>query len=224
MGTRYFSRSTFDFLGDLAANNDRAWFAENKRRYEDAVKDPALRFIEDFGPKLEKISPHFRATPRSLYRIHRDVRFSKDKRPYKTSAGLHFRHEQSKSAHAPGFYLHIEPGQVFLGIGLWRPESSALRAIREHIVEEPQAWKKASAAKGFRAHFELAGDRLARPPKGFDRDHPLVEDLKWKDYIGVKPLDEASVTSDSLPGDLAKAFRAGSPFMGFLCDALGVPF
>lgn len=224
MARRYFSRSIFDFLSDLAANNDRAWFAANQGRYEDALKDPALRLIEDFGPELAKISPHFRATPRSLYRIHRDVRFSKDKSPYKTSAGLHFRHERAKDAHAPGFYLHIQPGMVFLGIGIWRPDSATVRRVRERIVEAPDAWRKASSGKGFRAHFELAGDRLSRPPRGFDADHPLVEDLKWKDYVAVKTLDEAAVTSDALPRDLAKAFRAGSPFMGFLCDAVGVPF
>lgn len=224
MAGRYFSQGTFDYLEDLKRNNDRAWFAANKGRYDEVVRIPALRFIEDFGPELRTISPHFLATPRSLFRIHRDVRFSKDKRPYKTAAGIHFRHERRRSAHAPGYYLHIEPGEVFLGLGIWRPDAQALRSIREHLVERPEAWRKASGSKAFRSGFELAGDRLSRPPRGFDRDHPLVEDLKWKDYIAVRGLNEELVTSDTLPRELAKILKAGSPFMGFLCQALGVPF
>ena len=224
MADKYFSKATFDFLDDLKQNNNRAWFAEHKSRYEERLKDPALRLIEDFGPELEKISSHFLATPRSLFRIYRDVRFSKDKSPYKTATGIHFRHEQSKNAHAPGFYLHIERGDVFAGVGIWRPEATALRAIREHIVEDPAGWQQASTAKKFTLSFELAGDRLKRPPKGFDPEHPAIEELKWKDYIGVKQLPQSFVTGDALPKELAKTFEAGTPLMRFLCDALGVPF
>ena len=111
----YFTPKTFRFLKDLADNNDREWFAENKARYEDVVKEPALRFIHDFAAALRKVSPHFHAGPRSLFRIHRDTRFSKDKSPYKTAVGVHFRHERAKDAHAPGFYFHVAPGEVFLG-------------------------------------------------------------------------------------------------------------
>ena len=223
-GRRYFSKATFQFLKDLKQNNDRAWFADNKSRYEDHLKGPALRLIEDFGPELNKLSPHFMATPRSLFRIHRDTRFSKDKSPYKTAAGVHFRHEQSKNAHAPGFYLHIEPGEVFVGVGIWHPESPALRAIREHIVEDGAAWKRASRGKKFAETFELQGDHLKRPPKGFDPEHPLVEDLRRKDFIGVRPLTQSFVTDPNLPAELAKTYKAGLPLMRFLCDALDVPF
>ena len=101
-----FGPELFSFLEDLAANNDREWFAANKRRYEEHLLEPALAFIEDFAPRLEQISPHFRADPRpnggSLFRIYRDTRFSKDKTPYKTNVGIHFRHERAKDAHAPG--------------------------------------------------------------------------------------------------------------------------
>jgi uncharacterized protein (TIGR02453 family) len=220
----YFSQQTFRFLRDLAANNDRAWFAANKSRYDEHVKAPALKLIEDFAPRLEKISARFAATPRSLYRLHRDTRFSKDKSPYKTYAGIHFRHERAKDAHAPGFYLHVEPGSVFAGVGIWHPESDALRRIREHIVERPDGWKRASRAKSFTSTFELAGDRLTRPPKGFDPTSGLIEDLKWKDYIGVATLDERFVRGDALPAELAETFAAGTPLMRFLCDALDVSF
>lgn len=99
---KYFTRNTFRFMSELADNNDREWFAENKHRYEADIKDASLSFIEDFATHLKKLSPHFMAGPRSLFRIYRDVRFAKDKSPYKTHTGIHFRHEQSKSAHAPG--------------------------------------------------------------------------------------------------------------------------
>ena len=146
MADRYFTKASFAFLNELKANNDRAWFADNKPRYEALIKDPALRLIADFAPHLKKISPHFMATPRSLFRIYRDTRFSKDKTPYKTHTGIHFRHDRAKDAYAPGFYFHVAPGDVFVGCGIWHPESKPLRAIREHMVEDPKGWKKASTA------------------------------------------------------------------------------
>jgi uncharacterized protein (TIGR02453 family) len=224
VATACFTRDTFRFLKDLEKNNDREWFAAHKKRYEEHLKDPALRIIAAFAPELKKISPHFMATPRSLFRIHRDTRFSKDKSPYKTHVGIHFRHDRSKDAHAPGFYLHVEPGQAFVGVGIWHPDGGALRTIREHIVQEPAAWKRASRAKAFHSAFELSGDRLKRPPKGFDPEHPLIEDLKWKDYIGVAELPDSFVTDPGLPKALGRRFKAATPFMRFLCEALAVPF
>lgn len=222
--TPYFTPKTFAFLKDLAGNNDRAWFTENKARYEDHVKVPALRFIQDFGDTLRGISPHFSAGPRSLFRIHRDTRFSKDKRPYKTHTGIQFRHDQGGSVHAPGFYLHIEPGECFMGLGLWHPDGPTTRRIREAIVEDPAAWKRAAHGRKFTGTYEMSGDRLSRPPRGFDPDHPLVEDLKWKDYIGGRPLPQTFVTAPDLPTELGKLLAAGSDFMAFLCKAAGVPF
>ncbi|KPJ82869.1 MAG: hypothetical protein AMS19_06395 [Gemmatimonas sp. SG8_23] len=220
----YFDRRTFAFLKDLKANNDRAWFADNKHRYEDHVKAPALRLIEDFAPHLGKLSPHFMANPRSLFRIYRDTRFSKDKSPYKTAIGVHFRHDQSRDAHAPGYYFHVAPGEVFLGCGIWHPDAKALRAIRDRITEDAAGWKRASRGKRFRDTFELAGDSLKRAPKGFDPDHALIEDLRRKDFIGVQSVTQSFATGRDLPSDLATRFRAGTPLMRFLCEALDVPF
>lgn len=224
MAGRYFSSASFKFLSDLKANNDRDWFAEHKPRYEEHIKDPALRMIEDFAPHLAKISPHFMATPRSLFRIYRDTRFSKDKSPYKTAAGIHFRHEQAKDAYAPGFYFHIEPKQVFVAMGIWHPQSPALRMIREHIVEDPAGWKRASRGKRFRETFELEGESLKRPPKGVDPEHPLLEDLKRKDFIGVHRVTQGFATDGDLPKELAARFKVGAPLVRYLCTALNVPF
>jgi uncharacterized protein (TIGR02453 family) len=220
----YFSRRTFAFLRDLKENNDRAWFAAQRERYERDVREPALRLIEDFGPRLTKLSPHFRATPRSLFRIHRDTRFSKDKSPYKTAIGVHFRHDLGRDAHTPGFYLHIAPGDVFLALGIWHPDADALRAIRERIADDVAGWKRASRGPAFTKTFRLEGESLKRPPKGFETDHPVIADLRRKDFIGVQDLTQAFVTSPELPAALAHQYKSGLPFMRFLCDAMSVPF
>jgi uncharacterized protein (TIGR02453 family) len=226
--TRHFTPATFAFLRDLADNNDRDWFQANKERYERDVRDPALQFIRDFAPYLQKISPFFRADDRksggSLFRIYRDVRFSKDKSPYKTYTGLHFRHVDAKDAHAPGFYLHLQPRQVFMGVGSWHPETAAARMIREGIAKDPDGWKKAVRGKRFTNHYELAGESLKRPPRGFDPDHPLVEDLKRKDFIGTVELTQKAVTSPGFLQEFAKLCRAGSPLVEFICRAVGVDY
>lgn len=224
----HFSPALFKFLRDLRANNDRDWFQANKERYEDKLRHPAQQFISDFGPRLAKISPHFNADPRpvggSLFRIYRDVRFSKDKSPYKTHTGIQFRHKAGKDAHAPGFYLHLEPGQVFMGAGIWHPDGPSLKKIRDHLVADPAAWKRAVNGKRFRELFELSGDSLKRPPRGYDPDHPLIEDLKRKDFIAVTRLKQGDVTRTDFIDHFTRLCRAGKPLMRYLCDAVGVPF
>ncbi len=226
--TRHFTPALFAFLRDLADNNNRDWFQANKERYERDVREPALQFIRDFAPHLQKISPFFRADDRksggSLFRIYRDVRFSKDKSPYKTHTGIHFRHVDAKDAHAPGFYLHLQPRQVFVGVGSWHPDGDAVRMIREGIVKDPAGWKRAVGRKGFTNYYELGGELLKRPPRGFDPDHPLVEDLKRKDFIGSVELTQKAVTSPGFLEEYAKLCKAGSPLVNFICRAVGVGY
>ena len=228
MATPYFTRAMFAFLKDLEDNNNREWFKRNKDRYEELIRDSAIRFITDFGPHLKKISGHFRADPRtvggSLFRIYRDTRFSKDKRPYKTMVGIHFRHELGKDAHAPGFYLHIERNGCFAGAGIWHPDSKSLQGIRSAIVDDPQTWKRVIAGKRFRDVYALEGDRLKRPPKGFDPGHPLIEELKRKDFIGVAKIPQKMIIAADLPDELGRIFKAASPLAKFLCGAVGAPF
>ncbi len=189
---RSFSPALFAFLRDLRENNDREWFKANKQRYEESVLEPALELIADFAPRLHRISPHFVADPRpvggSLFRIYRDTRFSKDKTPYKTATGIQFRHELARSAHAPGFYLHLEPRSVFVGVGIWRPDAATLGKIRTAIAESPEEWTAVRSKGGLGRGFELRGDSLKRPPAGYDPAHPLIEDLKRKDFIAVATL------------------------------------
>ena len=223
-----FSAETLAFLTELANNNNRDWFNEHKARYEEHVLDPALRFIQAMQDPLHDIAPHFTAVPKrvggSLMRIYRDTRFSKNKTPYKTNIGMQFRHEQAKDVHSPGYYVHIDPEQVFIGAGLWRPESEPLAQIRRRIVGAEKAWLQASRDRTFRRHFELGGEALVRPPRGFDKEHPMIEDLKRKDFIAVKYLDLADVTDARFGRKVVTAFRAATPFMRFLCRAVGVHY
>src|SRR5262249_17416320 len=146
-----------EFLEALSDHNEREWFAENKARYERAVLEPALSFITAMAAPLKRFAPQFEAVPKrmggSLMRVYRDTRFSRDKSPYKTNVGIQFRHRAGKDVHAPGYYVHIAPDDIFLGAGLWRPEPDALAGIRSAIVEKPREWKKAREAATFRRHF-----------------------------------------------------------------------
>ena len=224
----HFRPALFRFLRDLRKNNDREWFKANRERYEQDLKGPALDFISDFEKPLHGISAHFLADPRpvggSLFRIHRDTRFSADKTPYKTQTGIQFRHRLGKDAHAPCFYLHLGPKEVFVGAGIWHPDTAGARLIRQAIVEDPKRWKRVTGAKRFRERFRLGGDSLKRPPREHDADHPLVEDLKRKDFIAITELSEKDVTSPGALKTVADRCRAGGPFVHFLCDALGAPF
>jgi uncharacterized protein (TIGR02453 family) len=228
MTDRYFTQQTFTFLSELAANNTREWFEAHKQDYEDHVRTPALAFIRAMSDEIPAISRHFLAQPKkvggSLMRVQRDTRFSKIKTPYKTNIGIQFRHEVGKDVHAPGYYLHIQPGGCLLGIGLWRPEPEVLFKIRQAIVEQPEAWLAARDDAAFRARFALEGDSLANAPRGFAKDHPLLADLKRKDFIGMAALDEVAITSADLLPQVVDAYASAAPYMRFLCKAVGLPF
>ena len=223
-----FPPQTARFLSELAENNEREWFKANKHRYEAHVLGPALEFINAMEPRLEKISRHFVAigkrTGGSLMRVYRDTRFSKNKTPYKTNVGIQFRHELGKDVHAPGFYVHIEPNNCFLGTGIWRPDSDALAAIRSCIAENSGSWKRARDAKRFVAHFRLGGARLKRPPRGYAADHPYIEDLKRKDFIAVSEFPIKAIRSPGFIDEVAARYATAKPLMRFLCAALDLRF
>jgi len=213
----------FRFLDELRRHNDRAWFNANKARYLAEVRDPLLAFVAAVAPKLSAISPQVVADPRPssgvLLRIYRDTRFARDKRPYKTNAGLHFRHAAGKDIHAPGYYLHLEPGQVFMAAGMWRPDADALRAIREAIVKDPGGWQQ--ARRPGLSHDEVT---LKRPPRGFDPDHPLIEDLKRLSFTTGTEFSERQACAPDFPARFVAASRRATPLMRFLARALGLAF
>ena len=223
MNSESFGPELFRFLEELKDNNDRDWFAANKRRYEQDLLEPALAFIEDFEPHLRELAPHLRADARrmggSLFRIYRDTRFSKDKTPYKTAAGIYFRHEAAKEIRAPGFYLHLAPGDVFAGGGIWHPDTKTANAIRESIARNADGWREATA--GVRLG---AGDALKRVPQPFDRDHPLAEDLKRKDFAAIESLSEEEATAPGFLERYRSVCESMVPLMRFLSRAVGARF
>jgi uncharacterized protein (TIGR02453 family) len=223
-----FEPEMMQFFGELALNNDREWFEANKQRYERVVREPALAFIRAIAPKLSKLSKHMLALDKkvggSLMRPYRDTRFASDKTPYKTNLGVQFRHAAGKDVHAPGLYLHVNVDGVFLAAGTWHPEAAALAAIRTRIAEQPKAWVKARDDAGFKKVFELRGESLSRPPRGFAKDHPQIEDLKRKDHIAVCDLAHADLYGAKVVDRVAERFAASKPYMKFLCAALDVPF
>jgi len=223
-----FSPALFRFITDLTAHNDRAWFQANKPRYEHDVRQPALGFIVEFGPHLRRISPHFRSDPRpvggSLFRLHRDVRFSRDKSPYKDHVGIQFRHEGGKNAHAPGFYLHLQPRRCFAGVGLWQPDTASQHSIRAAIAADPKRWLQTLTDVASSGVYERHGEQLKRAPRGYDPADPLTDELRYKEWLLVAKLTQKEVTARDFPAQLAALFGITTPVMQFLCEALGQPF
>jgi len=165
----YFSPKLFDFLRQLTRNNNREWFQQNRARYEADVRGPALAFIEAVGVPLRKLSPHVVADARpvggSLFRVNRDIRFSSDKSPYKTAVGMSFGHDRGRGGPAPGYYLHLAPGEAFAGGGIHMPETATLTRVRDAIVNNTGAWKRIVTEARFAPMFVNMGDSLKRAPQ-----------------------------------------------------------
>jgi len=224
-----FPNDFFAFFRELKANNDRTWFETNKQRFRDSVQAPMSDFIAAMAPRLKKISKHFVADPRpnggSMFRIYRDIRFSKDKRPYKEHASCQFRHALGKDVHAPGFYVHLAPSEVMFGGGLWMPPPDVLSKVRTAIAEKPQAWKKVLADKTFARHFDgVDGEALSRPPRGFDPAHTFIEDIRKKSFFATHESNAKRASSPQLVDEVAETFAAASSLLRFLCGAVDVPF
>jgi uncharacterized protein (TIGR02453 family) len=219
----------FAFFAELRENNNRGWFEENKARFKESVQEPLSSFVEEMAPRLRKISPHFVADPRpnggTIFRIHRDMRFAKDKRPYKQHGAVQFRHTQAKDAHAPGFYVHIAPDEVMCGGGVWAPGREALRKIREAISAYVDDWTALKSDSGFVDTFgEIRGDRLERPPRGFLRDHIHIEDMKLKSFVAMAHATPKRAMTPDFADDVEKAMTDARPLMRFLCNALNLAF
>lgn len=237
----YFTPKTLRFLKDLAANNRRDWFEAHRTAYERDVREPALRLITAMESAIREVHPAFMASPKkvggSLFRIHRDTRFSGDKTPYKTHIGITFFHAATRATartvdtgnaargrlDAPVFYLHIAPGASFMGGGIWHPQAPALRQIREYLVDNPASWTEATRSKAFAQHYALGGEALVRPPKGFDAEHALINDLKRKDFIASSDVADDDLMRADLPTWLVGRYQPLAPLVDWLCDALTLP-
>jgi uncharacterized protein (TIGR02453 family) len=226
-GSRWFTPELFVFLEELRLHNDRDWFDRNKERYVAHVRDPMLRFIADVAPALARVAPRLVADPRpvggSLFRIHRDTRFSRDKTPYKTNAAASFRHEAGRDVHGPGLYVSLAPGEIEGGGGMWRPEAEPLRLVRASIVERPAAWRRALAAPGL-SRLTWWGESLARTPRAFPPDHPLDAWLRRKDFAAGVELSEREALSAGFLDRCVEAWRPLGPVLKLLAGAVGLPW
>lgn len=225
MAATYFTKDFFGFLKELEKNNNREWFAANKARYEDVVQGPSLRFIRDVGPRLKAISPYLVADPKpfggSMMRIYRDVRFSPDKSPYRTTVGIRFPHRASKGIthHLPGLSLHLQPVGSAVYSGVWEPDPPTLKRIRDGIVREPDAWKRIVQGK-----LRIEGESLKRPPPGYPPDHPFIRDLARKDFVVSVGFRDAQVTSPDFLDTFLDAGKAMGPLDAFLAKSIGLPW
>jgi len=222
--TAHFGKGLFEFLSEIKANNNREWFNANKARYIAEVEEPMLQFIADFGERMKKVSRHFIADPRrvggSMFRIYRDTRFSRDKSPFKASAGAQFpRQARSKDRSVPRFYLHLEPGHCIGGGGLYHPDPASLKQIRDRIATRPNEWEAV-----LRKKLPIGGDRLTRPPAGYDPAHRFVEDLKQKDFYTMTNYTQRDVCSTGFLDSYIDASARSAPLLGFLTKALGLPW
>lgn len=222
-----FDNQLVAFLRELRTNNNRDWFQANKLRYEEHVQGPMLEFVSAMESRLKKVSPYFRADPKkvggSMMRIYRDVRFSKDKTPYHTFVAVHFRHKAGKSCTAPGLYVRIDAESAGVGAGLWHPDNQTLTKIRKRIDRDSKAWKSVTSNRRMRDTFGgLDGESLKRPPKGYAADHPLVDDLRRKDFIVGREMPVKAALGKSFPDRLVKDYVSAKPLVKFLCEAVGV--
>lgn len=225
----YFTPASFKFLKGLARHNEKAWFEDHRADYEANVRDPFVRLITDLQPALAEVSEHFRADPRgnggSLFRIYRDARFSNDKSPYKTWQGARFFHARRREVPAPSFYLHLQPGGSFVGAGLWHPEPETQRKVRQFIFDNPGSWKAAAHEAKLRKRFDLADEeKLVRPPRGFPADFEFIDDLKHRNWVMWRSLDDEAMTGPKLRQTIAADLATLGPFVDYLCAALDLEF
>ena len=227
-----FRPAALTFLRALARNNNREWFETNRERYEREIRRPLQLLVEEVDVRLATLAPEITGDPkRSIFRIHRDVRFSKDKSPYKTNAAAWFRHRDAghsvgtRAVHGgAGFYFHIAPDECIVAGGIWMPPTEALKELREAIAEDHETLREIITERGFRRAF---GDldpeaRLTRPPRGFAPDHEAADLLRYKSFTVSAPLTEAEVLSPKLPDLLAKRYVSMLPFVRWLNGALGL--
>ena len=225
-----FRPAAFQFLRDLGRNNERAWFEANRDVYEREVRDPMRLLVEALDARLGAIAPEIVGDPkRSMFRIHRDVRFSKNKAPYKTNAGAWLYHRDAGrkvgtvgEGGGAGFYFHLDPTTCFMAGGIWMPARPALLRIREAIGDQPTALARLTSAPGFRPRFDLIDEaKLRRVPREFPSDHPAAEWLKLQSFTARASIEASVVTGPRLVNRLCRDFELLVPLVRWLNRALG---
>ncbi len=206
------------FLRDLKANNTREWFTEHKARYEESIKAPTLALLDTIAQRMRSVDQDIDIEPKKcIYRINRDVRFSKDKSPYKTSVAAAFTlrgHDRKIDA---AFYFHIMPEEVGVGGGLYAPSGDQLKKLRASIAEHPEALRGILKTASFKSHFkDLTGDSLTRVPQGYEKDHPAVDLLMRKQFLAWAGIPVKSIHGAGFADTLVEKFTAMTPFIRYL--------
>ena len=223
-----FEPAAIQFLADLAEHNDRAWFQPRKADYERLLKDPLERLVAALAERFEARGLPLRAdSKRSIFRIYRDTRFSKDKSPYKTNMGASFPWVEAAApddvAHGNGAYFHFQPGEMYAGGGMWMPDKARLDALRRTVLEDPDAVRAALEDPGFAAVFGSARthEELKRVPPGYPADHPMANIFRWKDLVFSRRLADEEVLSPALPDTLVDTYAAAIPVFRLLSRLRG---
>ena len=218
-----YPKAGIDFLRKLKRNNNRQWFEKHKEEFETDVKLPMQSIIVALQPYFDSFAPQFDVNPkRSLFRIYRDIRFSKDKTPYKTHVAAHFvQRGKPKGTEGSGFYLHIEPGEVFVGGGIYMPDNEQLKRIRGAIIERTEEFLEIVHTKSFVKRFKkIEGDTLQKVPRGYDPDHPMAEWLKLKQFFVGVEWKEEKCFKKAFVKQVAEVYEETTPLVMFLNDAL----
>ena len=217
-----FTDATLGFLRDLARNNDRDWFRARKAEYEQHVRQPMVEFIERLALDLPRFAPDLVASPKvSLYRVYRDTRFSRDKRPLKSHIAAIFPHRTLTKHGGASLYFHVEPGRVFIGGGIYAPQPRDLYRLRQHVAGNLPRLLAIVDAPEFRRSFgAMRGESLRRVPAGFDRDHPAADYLKLKRYLAGCERPERFATGPRAYSSLLRLFEQIAPLIAFLNEPL----
>ena len=211
--------SVFSFLEDLKENNHREWFQNNKTRYQEQY-NYALQFADELLLRMKQIDTiETISGKKSLFRINKDVRFSKDKSPYKTNIGGAL--TRATKYLRGGYYFHIEPGNCFLGGGFWAPSPEDLKHIRLQIAADPGPLQQILSSKEFIATFgQLEGEQLKSAPKGFSKDHPAIDLINYKQFLLIKKLTDEEVQSKQYLETVVSTFQAMRPFFNYMSEIL----
>ena len=219
------------FLRGLRRNNDREWFLANRERYDADVRGPMKALVEELDVRLAELAPEIVGDPkRSMFRIHRDVRFSNDKSPYKTNAACWFYHMDAgrgvggEAAHGgAGFYFDLDPDESWVGGGIWMPPRPTLARLRERIDEEHESLARILRAPELKPFGGLSREAmLTRMPRGYDADHPAAELLRHQSFTMGRQVRDADLYSSRLPDVLAREFARLVPLVRWLNGALGL--
>ena len=213
-----FPPASLKFLQRIRRNNNREWFARNRQTYDEAVKAPLQELVATLGGELRRVAPEVIADPaRAIYRIHRDVRFSPDKSPYKTHVAAIFPVRGMPKNTGPGLYFHYSAEEVLIGGGVYAPEPAELRAIREHVAAHHRQLTKIVSARAFQRLFKgMEGEQLKNLPKGYLAGHPAERYLRYKQFLFAKQFKPELALSGKLLSELVSCFRAGMPLIRFL--------